>query len=232
MKATFDRDDWLSEQLGRPAYSLPAGAWPVDLAQAVAALPSGAFISTKVDVADLAATAALEDAGFRIVDVNVRFAVTRDRLVAQADDRPRFAIADDAHGVTLLAGRAFQFSRFHLDPAITTDEANRVKAAWAGNFFSGARGEWMVVAGGDRVEGFLQLLTTPDGLVVDLIAVAPELRRTGLAASMIGFAATACGDSPMIYAGTQAANRASIRLYEALGFRWENASYVLHAHRK
>jgi ribosomal protein S18 acetylase RimI-like enzyme len=155
-------------------------------------------------------------------------------METRADTRVRLARAGDREAVASLAGRAFRFSRFHLDPAIPRGLADRVKAGWAANFFAGARGDAMVVAEQDgAVAGFLLLLRGPsDGVTIDLIAVAPESARQGLARAMIGFAAQGAGGArPKGWrVGTQAANIASVRLYESLGFRLSQAQFVLHHH--
>lgn len=71
-------------------------------------------------------------------------------------------------------------------------------------------------------------------LVIDLIAVAPQVARQGLAQEMIAFiAANGTGDGHRpsgLRVGTQAANTPSVRLYESLGFRLVKAQFVLHHH--
>jgi ribosomal protein S18 acetylase RimI-like enzyme len=151
------------------------------------------------------------------------------------DSRIRFARPDDEKEVRALAGSAFQYSRFHLDPAIPAALAHRIKSEWAGNWFRGARGDGMIVAeDAGRVAGFLQLLWRGERLVIDLVAVDPASRARGLARAMIGCAAKrGTGDArrpAAITVGTQAANIPSVRLYESLGFRLRGSQYVLHHH--
>ena len=68
--------------------------------------------------------------------------------------------------------------------------------------------------------------------MIDLIAVHPAHARKGHARAMIGLAAlkgTGAGQLPRgMVVGTQAANIASIRLYESLGFRLSDSKFVLH----
>lgn len=224
-------DSWLGAILGRSAWNaVPGGAAPLsELAK-----PGAQFATAKVDCADTAAALELQDAGFRVVDTALTFEV------AQADapggsPGVRFARPGDREAVEGIAGRAFRYSRFHLDPRLPDALADRVKVVWAGNWFAGARGDGMVVAeDAGAVAGFLQLLWNGGTLVIDLIAVRPESARKGLARAMIGHAqAHGTGDARQpsgIRVGTQAANAPSVGLYESLGFRLRQAKFVLHHH--
>lgn len=222
-------DPWLGGILGRPAFRLAA---PLVSPQALAA---PVFVTAKVDAARMEQAVALQDIGFRVVDTALTFdAVHLD--VPAPDSRVRLARSDDETMVRDVAGRAFTFTRFHLDPAMPKVLADRVKAEWAGNFFAGRRGDGMVVAEQDgRVVGFLQLLWDKTGrLVIDLIGVAPEAAGQGLGRAMIGLAqAQGCGDGRLptgFVVGTQAANVPACRFYQRMGFVLCAAAQVLHHH--
>lgn len=229
----LEPDSWLSGILGRPSWNAVSGG------SASAALSElkkpGQFASAKVDAADTAAAGELQAHGFRVIDT----ALTLEREngdALESGSGVRFAAAGDRSAVESIAGSAFKYSRFHLDPAIPKTLADRIKATWAGNWFAGQRGDGMVVAedGGD-VAGFLQLLwNAEDRLIIDLIAVRAQSARKGLARAMIGFAQKrGTGDARhvrVMIVGTQAANVASVRLYESLGFRLRGARFVLHHH--
>ena len=225
-------DAWLSEFLQRPAYHLTDMSVRPGLGARLAEKPL--FVTAKCPVADVGTVGRLEDAGFRVIDA----ALTFDASSLRADfagKAVRFATPQDRASVSAIAGRAFRYTRFHLDPALPVALAHRIKAAWADNYFGGQRGDGMVVAEeGGKVVGFLQLLWAGDALVIDLIAVAPEAGRQGLASAMIGFAsANGTGDArraATFKVGTQAANTASCRLYENLGFRLGASAFVLHHH--
>lgn len=224
-------DAWLAENLGRPCFALSATAPAADAAAALAALPAGAFAFAKVPAADASRAVALQGAGMRVVDA----ALVLERRAAEApaaprDSRVRFAAPADADAVAGVAGRAFAVSRFHLDPSIGVETANRLKAAWARGFFAGARGDAMVVAEQDgAVVGFLQLLRSGDGaLSIDLIGVARDSRGHGLGEAMIALAQSEFAADMRV--GTQAANTGAARFYERLGFRLAESLYVLHYH--
>jgi ribosomal protein S18 acetylase RimI-like enzyme len=224
------RDEWLGRILGCDAWQVRVGAHGPDR-DAIAKVAAPAFLYAKVPTADTAMVGRLGDLGFRVVDTNVT--LERDAAPALAEsgrNACRFAAPGDRDAIRALAGRAFSHSRLHLDAAVPREAADRSRAEWAGNFFSGARGDHMVVAG--ECLGFLQLLGPKDGvLTIDLIGVDPTARRRGLARDMIAFAAARLPGIARLRVGTQVANIASLRLYESLGFRVVETSYVLHAHR-
>ena len=190
------------------------------------------FVYSKVPVHAISQVIALEKAGFHIVDTNIRFIKTvGSTLTNEEKANVRFARPEDKEKVQRIAHESFQYSRFHLDPAISMQLANRIKAIWAGNYFSGDRGDAMVIVEiGGHVAGFLQLLFVKSALVIDLIAVDSEHRRKNIARSMIAFAEKKLSRFDKIIVGTQAANLPSIRLYEKIGFRIDNCQHSFHYH--
>jgi len=229
----LEADSWLGGVLGRPAWNVKTGGGSPGLAEL-----SGSrrhFATAKVAAAETAEVDNLQTLGFRVIDM----ALTLDarRVAARAASAGvRFALPQDRAKVEEIAGSAFRFSRFHLDPRVPRALADKVKASWAGNWFAGKRGDGMVVAQDERgaVAGFLQLLWAGEELVIDLIAVRNDAGRRGFASAMIAFAqAEGTGDARRpraMLVGTQAANIPSLRLYESLGFRMREAKFVLHHH--
>ncbi|MEW6664760.1 MAG: GNAT family N-acetyltransferase [Thermodesulfobacteriota bacterium] len=190
------------------------------------------FAYSKVHVSDYLGARALADLKFRIVETNVTLEKPLGRKRGQTGSgEARLAVPGDREAVAGVAGRSFLYSRFHADPLIPAGMANEIKARWAENFFLGKRGDSMIVAGvGSRITGFLQLLHSERELVIDLIAVDPEFRKRGTARNMITFAANRLDGFDRMRVGTQVANIPSVRLYESLGFRVANATYVFHFH--
>lgn len=190
------------------------------------------FVFARVATHEVRTSHRLEECGFRLVDTALTLAVKHISDAEANDVRVRFAEAGDEAAVLDLAGRSFRYSRFHLDPDIPRPLADEIKTRWAGNYFSGQRGDYMAVAErGGRVVGFLQLLVAADqGLIIDLIAVHPDHRGLGLAEAMIRFAFTACGRPGPVRAGTQSANLPSLALYHKLGFHVVASNHVFHHH--
>ena len=225
------QDVWLGNLLGYPAYHVPANTESLSLEQ----LPHGpAFVDAKVRVSQLQRVHYLEQLGFRLMDTNLQLSLEQTSLLpGSVLAACRWASPQDQAEVAAIAAQSFTVSRFHLDPQIPNAIANQIKAAWASNFFTGQRGDWMVVAVvHGKVAGFLQLLKgRTNSLIIDLVAVAPNFRGQGLGRSMIAYAAHHCLQSlERIQLGTQVANVPALNLYRSLGFRIEQASYVLHLH--
>ena len=230
----LEADSWLSAVLERQAWNVVAGGGAPLLSDLSRA--AGHFATAKIAATDPGEVEALQRMGFRVVDTALTLDV--ERVIARASSvRVRFATQADKAGVQAIAGSAFRYSRFHLDPRVPKALADKVKWSWAGNWFDGGRGDGMVVAedANRALAGFLLLRWgSREHLAIDLVAVDQRSERKGLASAMIGFAqANGTGDlrKPRgMVVGTQAANIGSLRLYESLGFRMREAKYVLHHH--
>ncbi len=228
---TLTPDVWLSGIFGYPALRVSKGPTGGPLSMLNARQPFFAY--AKLDVNEVDRLSMLTDAGFHVVDT----ALTFDGAISgTSGSRVRFARPEDRLQVSRIAGSAFRYSRFHLDPRVPAGVADAIKSSWAANYFAGKRGDGMVVAErGGKVAGFLQLLCEPQGrLIIDLIGVDPALQGQGLGREMILHAARhGIGDERIpstITVGTQAANTPSVRLYESLGLRLRSAQYVAHHH--
>jgi ribosomal protein S18 acetylase RimI-like enzyme len=233
----FTADPFSSTALGRDAWVLSRHPLPGEEAAfsrecAGRMAAPGFFASAKVPVRDVAGLEVLMRAGFALVDTNLRFERPAGPGVPSAwSGTIRFAEPRDEAEVRRMAAENLTLSRFHLDPRIGAETAAWLKAEWAGNFFSGRRGHAMAVAeerGG--LAGFLLLLASGSDLVIDLVAVDVPFRRRGVAAAMLGFAMSSLPGFGRVLTGTQAANAASVRFYEAQGFRFDAAAHMLHAH--
>jgi dTDP-4-amino-4,6-dideoxy-D-galactose acyltransferase len=227
----LSQDFWLGNLLGYPAYHLAPNLDKLSRHQ----LPSGlALVDAKVGTSHLLKVHHLEQLGFRLMDTNLQLVASKvNALPEEAAAVCRLAVPEDEAEVTAISAQSFTVSRFHLDPESPNLVANQIKAAWAKNFFTGQRGDWMVVATvHDQVAGFLQLLQKqPDSLIIDLLAVAPNYQGQGLGRSMITYAARHfLKPSGKMQVGTQVTNIPALNLYRTLGFRIEQASYVLHLH--
>ena len=225
-------DHWLSDVLGRPAWKVePNISDPANAVGDVCAIPS--FFFTRIPSDDVQRVKRFEDAGFRVVDVTITLETAARPLCMDGRAGARFATSADRMAIVDIASSSFESSRLHLDPLIPKAAADRSRAEWASNFFSGRRGDAMVVAeDAGETAAFLLLIGPAAGvLTIDLIAVRRMSRRLGLGAACIRFAASQVAGTERLRVGTQAANVGSLRFYEALGFRVISSHYVLHLHR-
>lgn len=233
-------DQFLSGILQRTVYSLqlPSTLSEANRASLQEWLDSGEadFVGVKTDVRAANVHEQLRGMGFVIVDELVTFAKRIDKKEPHIADgfSIRWAETGDEAAVVALASRAFRCSRWHNDPLFSAEQADRVKAAWARNFWQGKRGDGMgVVTQGERVVGFLMLLVQADALVVDLIAVDEKQRGRGLGTALVQWVEKNAILQPTltkICLGTQQRNSAALALYIKLGFKETGRQYVWHWH--
>ena len=230
-------DSWLSEQLGRPAFTaVTAGARPADIRPAFAShqAPAAAFYTAKVGVLDTAALEALTAEGFTVIETSLTF----ERPIDRHAPVERVSVCQPPwHRAVLdIAEHAFRYSRFHVDPKIDRLAADRIKREWIQSYVEGRRGDTLLVAH-DRgiVVGFNAMLVAdrPSGpvAVIDLIGVHPDHQRRGVGRLLIDGALHHYQERcRSLEVGTQASNIPSVRLYESAGFRLTRSGFVLHRH--
>jgi GNAT superfamily N-acetyltransferase len=231
-------DPFVADYLGKKAFTLrlledeSASNKAYTLTQVLQDGP--AFCSAKVRPGDIEQMHGLERLGFRLVDTNIQLQhlapahMSASHVggidISWAEDR-------DEQGVRQCAKLCFSQSRFHLDPLIPLEAANKLKSDWAGNFFRGKRGDAMVVARENiRVVGFLQVLKPSSrSWVIDLVGADNACRRRGMGRALVSFAAQHLAGKT-IQVGTQAANLTSIGFYQRLGFSMKGIQHVFHMH--
>jgi GNAT superfamily N-acetyltransferase len=228
----LDKDQWLSSILGKSVFQIDSKF----ISQLVySRLPQGpALVMVKVPVSNIDDCKHLQDLNFFLGDTNVQLQKLRGKSSFLTNKlNIRFSNPSDQEGVLKIAANSFTYDRFHNDPDITQESAEKIKVEWAKNYFKNARGNWMVVAEDKgNISGFLQLLHGVDGaLIIDLIAVDQNYRHTGVSQRMISFAIQNCETkTKVVRVGTQIANLPSIALYLKMGFCVTSAQYVFHYH--
>jgi hypothetical protein len=119
-------------------------------------------VSRRVDVADVASAAPLEELGFRLMDTLLTYASRPGLEPAQpVQSRGRIRPLRDADvegllEITRVAFRDFR-SRFHADPRLPRERADRFYEEWARQSFAGSMAERVLVSEEDSGEllGFL-----------------------------------------------------------------------------
>ena len=223
-------DDWLSKIISKPVYQLKQFSTTIEIEN----LPKNEmFIWSKIPVDDIKKLIHLQKLGFYLVDTNIDFSLSK-QMEPKKILNARFAKSSDEIAVRSIAKSAFKYNRFNRDPNISDKIASKIKEEWAGNFFLGKRGKWMIVVEkNSETVGFLQIIEgNNDTIIVDLIAVDEKNRGKGLAKEMIYFMYLNClKKNGIIKVGTQISNTSSIELYLNIGFRINSISYVLHMHQ-
>ncbi len=237
-------DPWLSAQLGHEVFRVD---WPGPEAAGPSAARlnehaqrhSGAMYAAKVPAGDIASVQALSGAGFYVVDVNITL-TRRSGPVPRVDPMVRVRVCEpaDREGVLDIAGSAFRYSRFHLDPFIPLQAAHAVKRAWIESYVRGVRGDCLLVAldSTDRPAGFLAALAGPEErggpAVIDLLGVHPGRQRSGVGTALVAAFLDHYRDRTEHRVGTQGANVPSLAFYQRFGFSITESVYVLHKHAR
>jgi ribosomal protein S18 acetylase RimI-like enzyme len=146
----------------------------------------------------------------------------------------RPATAEDAEAVGALAVKTFRLSRFHNDPLLTPEIADKIHFEWAKNCCLGiaATQVWLIEASG-QVAGFVSNKVKESGKtktgVIDLIAVAGGESGRGFGKGLLRqsegwFGAFGCTG---VSVRTQANNYAALGLYTSAGYQIREAQNTL-----
>lgn len=227
-------DAWLAALMARPAFRVDHLD---DLAVHIAS-QQRAFYYSKVDTKDVETVRRLREFGFFVADTNVTFELRRPSQLEEPGREIVVKGFEPAHQdhVLSIAGSAYRYSRFHLDPLVGLDLAHTIKREWARNYCLGKRGDRLFVAlRGDTSVGFLAALASGTGseraAIVDLVAVDQAHQNLGVGTAMVrAFVSHYRETCGTLRVGTQVANVPSIRLYERAGFSLVRSDYVLHLH--
>ncbi|MFN0253015.1 MAG: GNAT family N-acetyltransferase [Kofleriaceae bacterium] len=231
MSFSVHYDDWLTAVMRRHVFRVQ-GSGDAGAIEAHVRDQARAFYFAKVATDRVFDVQALSALGFVVVDTNVTFELAREIPLSPEIDVVELDPADTAgaDAALAIAGSAFRYSRFHLDPQIGLDLAHHVKREWIANYVKRARGEPLLLARyNGRVLGFLAPIIAHGTAVIDLVAVAADANGRGVGSALCAAFAHRYRDMPCIV-GTQIANVPSIRLYTKLGFVFSKSSYVLHLH--
>jgi dTDP-4-amino-4,6-dideoxy-D-galactose acyltransferase len=243
-----EKDQWLSDVLEMVSWKVldvEAGTSPADIRAVLLDRAGGgaAFFSAKIRTRDVDAVTNATRAGFLLVDTNVTldWGGVADGASGNggidSDTTIEAAGPADAAAVETLAGQCFAFSRFHLDSAIGLARANEVKRQWARNACRGRASVVYVARKKNDVTGFLAVLEGgSDGrkdAIIDLVGVAKGHQGQGAGRALSRTFVDQWRDrADRLRVGTQISNIPAMRLYERIGFRITETSYVLHAHVK
>jgi L-amino acid N-acyltransferase YncA len=199
-------------------------------------------LTARVDVGDLETLAVLEDHGFRTMDALGTYILRRGKDVARevrSVGPLRPATPSDADAILAITREAYQGyrGRFHLDPHLPRERADRFYEAWASQCLSGAMADVVMVSedSAGRVIGYLAHRRREPASSIGTPIYGGGLgacRRDapGAYASLIRDSALWAHDQGAVAeCQTQLANFPVIRVYESVGFHFARAEYTLHA---
>jgi ribosomal protein S18 acetylase RimI-like enzyme len=236
------KDEWITNEINKNAYTLsPNGIDEKSFKKEwerfeTSNKNSKYFVCSKIDTKDIKKISQVQNVNFKLIDTNLTFEFKKkDPAITTSldyEDSIRFAEEKHESMICDMAFNNFKYSRFHLDPEINNSTANNLKRNWVKNYFAGNRGDSMIVSIQDgALVGFLLLIFQSNDLIIDLVCVKSNQRRSGIASKMINFVKDKFKYTTL-KVGTQVCNIPSLRTYEKLGFKIFNTNYIFHYHNK
>jgi len=215
---------WDSEFFGRQIGVLSGDVGSLEDVTAdldAAAAAGFAYLICRPPVDDAAAVRTLERAGFYLTDVGVTWSsgvAPYLQRAAPIDRRARPAGPSDVPRLSAEATTLFRRSRFYHDPFFSTEEADRLHAAWLANSVSGQAADavWIIPDA-----GFVTCKLTRDGCgEVALIGVWEDSRGRGAGRALMTAAMTWFSGRgvPTVRVKTQVKNLRAMNFYHRLGF--------------
>jgi ribosomal protein S18 acetylase RimI-like enzyme len=235
-------DTWLSGIFGYPVFRAGLSSESSEGIQVIADHTKSqqtAFYYTKLKSEDVELASRLSAAGFFVVDMSV----TLDREVdtTGTSELPADIEISEVHpneheAAMDIAATCFRYSRFHLDPMVAAEIADRIKREWVRNYLLGRRGDRLDIARvGSEPAGFLCVSTSKsegrEFRIIDLVGVHERYQGQGVGRALVShFIHRESSSCDRLLVGTQSANIPSIRLYESQGFRVAKTQLILHMH--
>ena len=246
----FLEDQWASGILGVKSYisKRKIDFDPQIIQEFKRSLDHEAFVTLKVDTYSIKDVFLLQKFGFNIVDTSIKYSVNPKNF----NDNSKYKLQDSNYfikngkdhekdDIAKIAYDEFKFSRFHLDPFFSKSIASKFKYEWVLNFFKGKRGDNLYIAKekeNGRILGFILLKDEKlkeeytSSTTIDLLATNSNFNKRGVATSLVSFSIDKYINFREIYVGTQAVNIPANNLYQKLGFRMQESSYIFHYHHK
>jgi len=175
----------------------------------------------------------LEDAGFRFIEMLYQpdLDLVAARGIESGSLSVRLATLADSARVLQIAGNAFGNERFHMDPRLPPELANRRYQAWAQSSLSHPSQRLFVLSDEEELVAFFVTEDLPDGTTYwHLNAVAPEHQGKGYGrrawSEMIRHAKSS--GSQRVRSSIVARNHRVLNLYARLGFRFSAPLMTFH----
>tara|TARA_R110002012_G_scaffold216843_2_gene388018 strand:- start:612 stop:1319 length:708 start_codon:yes stop_codon:yes gene_type:complete len=161
-----------------------------------------------------------KDSGFREIETLIhlqRDLIDQDRQPGSSNIR--FSNPGDGEFCAVVAEAVFRSDRYHADPMVSEQIANRVKAAWARNEVNGRTDKTFIWEENGVIAGFNGCLLQDRVMTVDLIAVSQAHQGRGIGAALIKAAFSHyAGLADCAVIATQDSNIGALALYRKLGF--------------
>ena len=195
------------------------------------------LLTTRISALNGEVIRALENDGFNLMECYLELEHTLKRPPSSSGKnliRP-FHEREIAY-LERIAYESFCYSRFHMDPQITSHEANLTRSEWVRNACLGRADVVLVAEADSKPIGFLVGVKKTSDLgpigKIDLVAVDSEYRNRKVGYELTIEFINYCRSQRYCLGkvGTQAHNIPSLRIYEKVGFLAIAAFYSYHKH--
>lgn len=216
--------EWDSQFFRRRIGVLDGELTAATIASEVASAGAAGFeyLQCRLPTSDLPSVQMLERAGFYLTDIGAIWTTSPASHLERAGPMPattgRLATMADAPLLVRHAATMFRDSRFYHDPFFSTDDADRLHAAWVTNSVSGQAADavWIIPE-----TGFVTCKIGREGCgEIGLIGVWDGRRRRGGGRSLVTAAMQwfTSRDVGSVTVKTQVKNTAAMNFYRQLGF--------------
>ena len=230
----MEQDVWLSEVVGIPCYTIKSS--DEGLFDELKGHQSRCFLQSKVAAHNSEMVVRLiSELDMYLVDTSIELMLKKPciELIQNAPGETiRHSRPADLEALKRLAGAALQHNRFYFDPQFPNKFAREIKEKWVSAYCEGRiNGKVFVATVGSSLIGFVAVKPISSDIGrVDLVAVEPPARGTGVARRLILDALSRLGLKGL-EVGTSINNRGALRSYLCLGFAPFNTVHLLHGHR-
>jgi RimJ/RimL family protein N-acetyltransferase len=178
----------------------------------------------------------LEQRGFRFIEMVHRpqFTAVREAPFPRDDLEIASATESDLSTIEEIAGSAFKTDRFHLDPRLDRDFADRRYRRWVRTSLQHPSQRLLRVSNAGSIVAFFIVERFPDDRCYwHLTAVAPAMQRKGLGKRVWRAMILRHRDEGIerIETTISAHNVAAVNLYAGLGYRFQPPAMTFHWYR-
>jgi RimJ/RimL family protein N-acetyltransferase len=175
----------------------------------------------------------LEQRGFRFIEMiyRPRLSAVREATFPQDDLEISPATDGDLPTIEQIAGSAFKTDRFHLDPRLDRDFADRRYRRWVRTSLQHPSQRLLKISEAGSIVAFFIVERFPDGRCYwHLTAIAPAMQRKGLGKRIWRAMIMRHGSEGIdrIETTISAHNVAALNLYAGLGFRLQPPAMTFH----
>lgn len=225
----WSRDPWDSELLQVDVVRLSSAfIRQPEVAEKELSLFCGGYAFAKIPAGDPALLQRFQRLGYAVISTELDLELllaSWDGMLFEEGGSARYEIAGAAQELVLrdLASKSFAFDRYHLDPTISQEVADRSRSLWVASALE--RRDvlvWVVVLDRGQVAGFAVSGCTGRQGSIQLICIDGPHRNKGYGRALCGKAALWWKEhtgASRVLTTTQAANIPALRMYLAVGFQ-------------